>query len=247
MIIGIPQAAGSEQERTHLWESAVPSLLVEAKAREVVVVTVGWMIRSTADKPLPENPRPSEHPDRQEVLCLTHVTPDAAALALAEIVRASEPATRARVGRDARVRRAGRPDDRSDPARPAGGVVKTDEEFVAAAHRAYVEPFEASGDNSIVLDSLTAAHREEREISRPRRRRCLGQRLGVRLGRRRMSMTEHVDSLLAVAGEWTDDDELIEAVRVLKEIAAEHDAVDVRFRAAMDDVQAILLRRLDRA
>lgn len=59
--------------------------------------------------------------------------------------------------------------------------------------------------------------------------------------------TQQVDDLLAVTGEWTDDDELIEATRDLREIAVEADDVDGRFRAAMAKVQQIILARLGRA
>ena len=60
------------------------------------------------------------------------------------------------------------------------------------------------------------------------------------------SFAQQVDDLLAVTGEWTDDDELIEATRELRDLAAEHDDVDGRFRAAAARVQRILADRLGR-
>ena len=62
-----------------------------------------------------------------------------------------------------------------------------------------------------------------------------------------MSFAQQVDDLLAVTGELTEDDELIEATRDLRDLAAEHDDVDRRFQAAAARVQGILLDRLGRS
>jgi hypothetical protein len=61
------------------------------------------------------------------------------------------------------------------------------------------------------------------------------------------SMTREVDELLAVTGELTMDEELLEATRKLRLVAVEHDDVDRRFRSAMADVKLILEVRMARS
>jgi hypothetical protein len=55
------------------------------------------------------------------------------------------------------------------------------------------------------------------------------------------TFTEQADALLAIAGEMTDNTELIAATRKLRDVAAEHDDVDARFHQAADEVKRLLL------
>lgn len=55
------------------------------------------------------------------------------------------------------------------------------------------------------------------------------------------SFREQADALLAVAGESTNA-ELIAAARKLRDVCAEHDEIDARFRVAAQEFKAILER-----
>lgn len=60
-----------------------------------------------------------------------------------------------------------------------------------------------------------------------------------------MTFARQVEELLALTGE-TLDDELIEATRALRDVAAEADEVDARFEGAMLKVRHLLHDRIQR-
>ena len=57
------------------------------------------------------------------------------------------------------------------------------------------------------------------------------------------SFARQVDELLAMVGETLDED-LLEATRSLRDVAAEHDEVDGRFQAAAAKLKQLLEGRL---
>ena len=87
-IVGIPPAGGSDAERALLWQSTVPSLLVERNAVAVVLVFTSWA--TNAPRSEVDRPRPSEDPRRREMLTLLHVTPTSEQVEMAEILRGTK-------------------------------------------------------------------------------------------------------------------------------------------------------------
>lgn len=89
--IAIPPGGDeSHAVRDALWQSVVPSLLVEAHAVEAVVVMSAWVSLGDPEKSESEQIAPSKNPDRRDVLVLFHVTQDAEDFVMAEVKRTPE-------------------------------------------------------------------------------------------------------------------------------------------------------------
>jgi hypothetical protein len=83
----MPPAGDTAEERAVLWQSAVLSVLVEAKAVEAVLVMSAWI---TIGLKMPRN-SPHRTPGRYDALILMHVSREKEEVPLAEINRNGGP------------------------------------------------------------------------------------------------------------------------------------------------------------
>jgi hypothetical protein len=74
-------------EKSHIAGFVIPSLVRASGARVVGFASACWYAPMMSDKPLEEQPAPSEHPDRREIISLYLTNVDKAVLLHTEIRR----------------------------------------------------------------------------------------------------------------------------------------------------------------